>query len=91
LLGETIPEKGNHLGYIGEKTKSALSWLDIFAGHFGDKMPAEERIHLPMCLTREEVYAQMLEETSKKNVLSQSHFYKVWSTERPNITIPKVR
>ena len=70
-----------------------ISWLRIFFSKVGDKMPASDAIHLPSCLTKQDVYNLAVDELSEGGLYccSRSTFYSVWTSEFPEVKIPKVR
>ena len=74
------------------KTYEAISWMRQYFEHIGDHMPDRMAIHLPSFLTSSVVYDRMKEEFEAGGhpVISQSHFYNLWKTEFPHVTIPKV-
>lgn len=55
-------------------------------------MPDRMAVHLPSFLTNAAVHLRMKEELegSGRHVISQSHFYNLWSSEFPHVSIPKV-
>ena len=59
---------------------------------FGDKLPDSARIHLPSCLTRRQLYNQMVEEVvwPGDKPVSLSHFYSCWKKNFPHVKIPPV-
>ena len=74
------------------KSFEALAWMRHYFSQVGDCMPDRMALHLPCFLTNATVYARMREELegSGQQVISQSHFYSLWSTEFPHVSIPKV-
>lgn len=74
------------------KSFEAIAWMQQYFSQVGDCMPDRMAIHLPSFLTNASVYSRMKEEleASGQQVISQSHFYSLWSTEFPHVSIPKV-
>ena len=59
----------------------------------GDRMPHSMTIHLPSNLTKVTIYQKLVYEMrlrGKLDVLSQSHFFEVWTKNFGHVTIPKV-
>lgn len=57
-----------------------------------DFLPDRMAIHLPSFLINALVYSRMKEEleATGRQVVCQSHFYNLWTTEFPRVSIPKV-
>ena len=74
------------------KSYDAVAWMRRYFNQVGDHMPDRMAIHLPSFLTNALVYSRMKEELEAKNqtVISVSHFYNLWTTEFPHVSIPKV-
>lgn len=74
------------------KSQEAIAWMEFYFNQVGDHLPDRMAIHLPSFLTTNLVYRRMSEEfaSKKQAIISQSHFYKLWSTEFRHVTIPKV-
>ena len=55
-------------------------------------MPDRMAVHLPSFLTHGMVYGRMREELEQigEGVISSSHFYNLWASEFPYVSIPKV-
>lgn len=74
------------------KTAQSLAWLERYAGKCGDKLPDSNRIHLPSCLTKGDVFKMMeteLDGIGEKGC-KESVFYRHWRTDLQHIAIPKV-
>ena len=65
---------------MAEGSKEALCWIDSYAKSYGDSLPNAESIHLPMCLTKEEVYDKMLDDLN--HAISLSNFYSLVAKHR---------
>jgi len=63
-----------------------------YAETCGDKMPDIDKIVLPSCMTKKEVYRLYAEEElQKKNIpISKISFWRLWKMHFKNIIIPKV-
>ena len=74
------------------KSCEAIAWMQNYFSQIGDYMPDHMAVHLPSFLTNLLVYTQMKEEleSSGRQVISQSHFYNLWTSEFPHVSIPKV-
>ena len=83
-----LHRRGTHL----PSSQVAMAWLDNFAHKYADKMPDREKLHLPSCLSRRDVYTMCQVELEQVGVApcSKSHFYYLWRKKFPNIAIPKV-
>ena len=60
---------------------------------FGDRCPDSSKRHLPLCLTKWSVYEMMIDEMTTEDdfdIVSESHFYKIWRQNLPHIVLPKV-
>lgn len=75
-------------GKMTMETLSAVAWLREFSTSFAEKLPNENKLHLPPCLTKNYVYGLYLEKATSP--ISKSHFYNLWKRELPNVTILKV-
>ncbi|XP_063960030.1 uncharacterized protein LOC129283839 [Lytechinus pictus] len=71
---------------------TSMVWLSEFVDKFGEKLPTNNKIHLPSCLTRGNVYWTMKEEVEEQggSVCSQQYFFRKWRQEMSHVTIPKV-
>ena len=54
-------------------------------------MPAQNKIHLPSCLTRASIYQTMKEDMEDLGgqVCNKVHFFRMWSKEMSHVTVPK--
>lgn len=75
------------------KSYEAIAWMEFYFNQVGDHLPDRMAIHLPSFLTNSLVFNRMNEDFTARRlpVISQSHFYKLWATEFPHVTIPKVK
>ena len=67
--------------------------MTSFFDRIGDKRPDKDGIYLPTCLTEKAIYDRMIEELCKgdrEKAVCFSQFNKLFRTEFPNVTIPKV-
>ncbi len=66
-------------------------WLDNSTQKYA-KLPNTEKLDLPSCLTRRDVYAMCRSELEDSNILyiSESHFYLLWRQYYKHVVIPKV-
>lgn len=85
-------ESSTRNGMLGIAALEALAWLEEFGSTYGDKLPNSTQIHLPSCLTKETVYQRMAEElkSQRVDVVSYSHFLRLWRENKAHIAIPKV-
>ncbi|XP_063439429.1 uncharacterized protein LOC134720824 isoform X3 [Mytilus trossulus] len=88
-----INKIGNRLGRMKASSQSAMTWLHMYAIQFGEKLPNQEKIHLPPCVTKKSIYSEMVEyqhDKGEPEVISMSHFMLLWRTCLCHIAIPKV-
>ncbi|XP_078594450.1 uncharacterized protein LOC144872266 [Branchiostoma floridae x Branchiostoma japonicum] len=76
--------------YATKRWIEARVWLETTAARIGDRMPDRDKIHLPPCLTRQDVWQLYTEENSSRRPLGHTQFYKMWDTDLSNIKIPDV-
>ena len=91
---KNIPPNVGRYAKQAPQSMTAIAWLGSFAEKFGEKLPDSNKIHLPMCVTKEAIFELMKEELEgcgEGKVVSESHFYKLWSSSLPHIRIPTVR
>ena len=71
-----------------------MSWFSQFAAKYGDYQPDSTKLHLPMCLmTKTSVYgymAQEMRDLGEEEIISLSHFLKLWGEHMQHICLPKV-
>ncbi len=76
------------------KSCQAIAWLTSFFDRIGDKRPDKaDGIYLPTCLTERSIYDRMINDLHKgdsENAICFSQFNRIYRTEFPNVTIPKV-
>ena len=74
------------------KSLDAIAWMHNYFNTVGDHMPDRMAVHLPSFLTSAQVYIRMKEdlEARGQKTICPSHFYNLWQTEFPHVTIPKV-
>ena len=70
----------------------AAMWLEKFANLNGDRMPHEEKIHLPSCNTKHSIYELYKKEKEHENddFVAESTFLRMWNERYSHIKIPKV-
>lgn len=88
-----INKIGNRLSRMKASSQSAMTWLHMYAIQFGEKLPNQEKIHLPPCVTKKSIYSEMVEyqhDKGEPEVISMSHFMLLWRTCLCHIAIPKV-
>ena len=78
------------------KYTTAYAWMDRFFNRIGDKMPHQQKIHLPHFMSRKMVYDLLVQDImgqgfSRQDIISGSHFYALWRDKFQFCTIPKVR
>ncbi len=78
------------------KYMTAYAWMDRFFNRIGDKMPHQQKIHLPHFMSRKMVYDLLVQDImgqgfSRQDIISGSHFYALWRDKFQFCTIPKVR
>lgn len=83
-----LPANFQRRGYKTQRTLNAKTQLDQIAHNYGDRMPNQEKLNLPSCFTKREVYERIKNDNAE--VCSESHFKRVWRSEGQHITIPKV-
>lgn len=78
---------------LAPKSLAAMAWMTSYFERVGDKRPDKDGIYLPTCLTEIAIYNTMVEELYSGNSsegICFSQFNKVFRTQFPNVTIPKV-
>lgn len=77
---------------LSKKTKDCIAWLEFFVDCVGQHQPDQSTIHLPSCFSISSIYKQMVEENNGFGIESVglSHYYHVFHSYFPNVTIPKV-
>ena len=85
--------KLSRLGRRSVASMTALSWLQQHARKFAEKLPNSDRLHFPSCQTKTSIYLEMKEDLMNWNdeVVSFSHFLKLWREEMRHVVIPKVK
>lgn len=78
-----------------DKYEAAKAWMHHYFNKIGDRMPHIEQLHLPSFLSKKAVYDMMVDDFSQEgiklsDIISQSHFYKIWKNDFTNVIIPKV-
>ena len=70
-----------------------MEWMATFVSHSGDQMPDSNKICLPSCLTRTDVYGLYKNHMEKQRTSSISirRFFEMWNNDFTNVKIPKVR
>ncbi|XP_066302145.1 uncharacterized protein [Branchiostoma lanceolatum] len=85
------PDQRVGMTYPSRRYLTAKVWLETMAAKIGDKMPDSTTVHLPHCLTMEDVF-NLYKEDHEARVpapLGRSQFFKMWRKELPDIKIPK--
>ncbi|XP_074659473.1 uncharacterized protein LOC141912156 [Tubulanus polymorphus] len=77
-------------GSFTSASQVTMAWLREYCEKFADKLPNQEKLHLPSCLTKGDVFRMCEEELGTDNVCSESHFYHLWRNHFENVSIPKV-
>ena len=72
------------------KTSDCCAWISFFVKSFGDKQPDSDKIHLPSCFTKLNLYKKMCSELEKEVLVSQSQFYGIMERQFSHVIIPKV-
>jgi len=77
------------------KATEAKAWMSQYFNRVGDQMPHIKQIHLPHCLTKRDLYKKMKSELesqgiAESEVISPSHFYRIWSKSFSHVVIPEV-
>lgn len=76
------------------KYSETVAWMGRFFDTVGDKLPHINRIHLPHFMTKRDIYHRMRtefeEDRNIREVVSLSHFYKIWDKEFKTVAIPAV-
>ena len=75
------------------KSQQAIAWMSSYFERVGDKRPDKDGIYLPTCLTEKAIHSQMIEELYKGKTAEAvccSQFNRLFKTNFPNVTIPKV-
>ena len=78
---------GRIRGKLSTKGLRCISWITYFGKMNGDKMPDQECINLPPCMTKTHLHEMFQAEETK---LSKSSFFRLWKQYLPWIKIPKV-
>lgn len=75
-----------------DKYQSARAWMSHYFNKIGDRMPHIQQLHLPCFLSKKMVYSMMLQDFNDDgcDIISCSHFYKLWDKEFMHVLIPKV-
>lgn len=75
-----------------EKYQSAKAWMSHYFNQIGDRMPHIEQLHLPCFLSKKSIYDMMSQDFREDGceIISRSHYYKLWNTEFTHVSIPKV-
>ena len=70
----------------------AESWLKRYSQENGDNAPDVDRIYLPSCNTKKDVYEDFKEycEEYDKTCICLTSFMNMWKKKFPKVTIPKV-
>uniref|UniRef100_A0A1X7TBW6 DUF7869 domain-containing protein n=1 Tax=Amphimedon queenslandica TaxID=400682 RepID=A0A1X7TBW6_AMPQE len=74
-----------------DKYQSARAWMSHYFNKIGDRMPHIQQLHLPCFLSKKMVYNMMFQDFKDDgcDIISCSHFYKLWNKEFMHVLIPK--
>ena len=72
------------------KTSECCAWISFFVNAIGDQQPDSDKIHLPSCFTKLNLYKKLCDELDKDVLVSQSHFYGIMERQFSHVLIPKV-
>ena len=88
----TYLEGKSHRGSETRRTQETLEWMYSYISNFADKMPHEEKLKLPSCLTMCSLYKLCKEslEAQDLKAVSESHFYLLWKIHFIKVSIQKV-
>ena len=68
-----LPSNYSRRGMLSSKMREALVWFNMFVKETGEFLPNQEKVHLPPCLTRDDVYDLMKQQlTESKQTLNKS-------------------
>ena len=67
-----------------------IEWMRSYFERVGDKRPDKDGIYLPTCLTEKAIYKIVKNELPHDSVICSSQFNKLYRSQFPNVTIPKV-
>ena len=93
---QVIPPQINEYRKMkSDKYEAAKAWMHHYFNKIGDRMPHIEQLHLPSFLSKKAVYQMMVDDFLGEglkllDIISQSHFYKLWKNDFTNCIIPKV-
>ena len=78
--------------YQQQQTITVVSWMRAFFNKLGDRLPMQDSIHLPSCLTKREVYLLAKEDLTQAGLACCGHatFFALWKDHFPTVTIPQV-
>ena len=77
-----------------QKTNEAVAWMTNYFDLVADRLPHRMVVHLPSNLSKVGIYQRMIVDfktrSQHRNIVSKSHFFKLWDDHFPQVTIPKV-
>ncbi|XP_032239011.2 uncharacterized protein LOC5513564 isoform X1 [Nematostella vectensis] len=87
-----IGERSGPRAKKSKKYMSAQLWFEEFVRSMADRLPNEDKLHLPSCFTKRRVYNTYREAMVKKNkqAMSVTRFQQMWKKEYKRVMIPKV-
>ena len=92
--GQLLVSQHGNTGRINSTlaVEEATIWMERYFHLIGVKQPDRNRIHLPSCKTKEDVYYHYEEDIRLRSVspVGLSSFYRIWNENCPNVVIPKV-
>ena len=64
--------------------------MTMYVTSVADRNPETERLMLPVCVTRYDIYKEYRQTHSNERCLEKSQFYKLWATNFKHVSHPKV-
>ncbi|XP_078574037.1 uncharacterized protein LOC144860600 [Branchiostoma floridae x Branchiostoma japonicum] len=74
--------------YPTRKWLTAKEWLQQYAKKFGDTMPNSPDVHLPQCVSRNDIHQLYQEDLWYEGTLKRSRFNVMWKKELRHVKIP---
>lgn len=68
----------------------AYAYMAVFVNKMADHSPTQDRLLLPVGVTRAEIFKQYLCDTPEESQVKRSQFYGIWSSKMKNVSYPKV-
>lgn len=78
--------------YTSAASTNISSWMSSFFKKVGDRMPMKEMIHLPSCLSKQDVYSIACDDLEGNGLATcgRSTFFQLWKSQYSHVVIPKV-